>query len=293
MKFLTSLSASIAITLTLGSGSVLGQDTANDVQKSDQTPEQVPEMSLTQQALLMLAQKQNAQALATLEQAVAQGEGEAGFYLGRMIELGAVGRPNVHAAVPYYVRAAEMDSANAIHRLGMLQFEGGGGLLQNYEKAQELLCRSADLGHVQAMFNCAQLYASEQAMQDSEQALAYFNRAIDAGYTPAMVSLAVIYDRGELVERDVEAGHALLARAADLGDPVGLFHMAVASERGQFVEADNIAAHMYYNLASSRGHNDARAEMIRLASDMTPQDVKAAQAAAVNWLADHAAPAEK
>lgn len=262
---------------------------AENQAQNDTLPATQVELSLTQQALVLLAQKKNTESLAMFEQALANGEGAAGFYIGRMLELGAMGQPNLRGAMPYYVRGAELNSPNALHRLGMAQFQGAGGLLQNYEKAQDLLCKSADLGHVQGMYNCAQLYTTDQGLgKDAQKALAYFQMAIEAGYTPAMVALAVIYDQGELVERDLQAGHDLLARAAGLGDPVGLFHMAASYERGQFNDQDLIQAHMYYNLASSRGHNDAAAEMARLAADMSPEDIKQAQAAAVQWLADRA-----
>lgn len=206
------------------------------------------------------------------------------YFLGQMAELGLGTDQDMSTAIALYRAAAEGDSALALQRLGLLQFQGEGGLLQNFEEAHKKLCKAADLGLAQAMVNCAQLYQSGRGLeQNSEQAIEYYTRATELDYSPAYIEMARMYGEGAAVEKDDEKAHGLMATAAELGHVAALYYMAVATESGQFVEQDNAQAHMYYNLASARGHQEAKDALKRLSEAMSPEETKLAQKAAIAW----------
>ena len=52
-----------------------------------------------------------------------------------------------------------------------------------------------------------------------EQALEWFNKAIEGGSTQAMCNLAVMYQKGQGVDKDEEKVRELLDRAEALGEP--------------------------------------------------------------------------
>lgn len=52
-----------------------------------------------------------------------------------------------------------------------------------------------------------------------EQALEWFNKAVEGGSAQAMCNLAVMYQKGQGVEKDEDKVRELLDRAEDLGEP--------------------------------------------------------------------------
>ena len=52
-----------------------------------------------------------------------------------------------------------------------------------------------------------------------EQALEWFNKAVEGGSAQAMCNLAVMYQKGQGVEKDEEKVRELLDRAEALGEP--------------------------------------------------------------------------
>ncbi|XAT61448.1 hypothetical protein GN278_12225 [Rhodobacteraceae bacterium Araon29] len=242
------------------------------------------EDSNMQLGLQALAKKQFPEAAQFFETAYKAGNADGAFFLGSMAELGTGTEKNIATAVVLYQAAAEADNALALQRLGLLQFQGEGGLLQDFEAAHTMLCKSADLGLVEAMVNCAQLYQSGRGLeQNTEKALEYYQTAIDLSFSPALVELARMYSKGVAIEKDEKKAHELLKSASDLGNVAGLYHMALAAQKGNFGEKNLQNAHMYFNLASARGHEPSKEAMMKLSNELSPEDVKASQKAAIAW----------
>lgn len=71
------------------------------------------------------------------------------------------------------------------------------------------------------------------------------------------------------------------------GDVAALFNLGVAYSTGSGgVECDLIEAHKWFNLAASRGHDDAADCRADVADEMTAREIAEAQRRARQWLAE-------
>jgi len=250
------------------------------------------EQNPLQLGLQALGNQQFPEAAKLFETAFQTGQVDGAFFLGSMAELGNGTEKNMTTAVALYEAAAEKDSALALQRLGLLQFQGQGGLLQDFESAHRMLCKSADLGLAKAMVNCAQLYQTGRGLeQNTKKALEYYQKAMDLEFSSAFVELARMYSEGVATEKNDIKAHELLKLASELGNVAGLYHMGLAAETGEFDGKDLQRGHMYFNLASARGHEPSKEAMMRLSNQLSSEDLKTAQKAAIAWTKEKAAAA--
>ena len=109
------------------------------------------------------------------------GEVDGAFYLGRMLELGLGGTPDLQAAIGLYVAGSAKKSAPAKNRLGVLHIQGN-GVLQDYEEGAKLLCEAADLGDVNGAYNCGSILLEGKGVEKDEvKALSWFESSIRHG----------------------------------------------------------------------------------------------------------------
>lgn len=236
--------------------------------------------------LQALEKKDYKHALTVFDELFKVGKADAGFYMARMIELGVGVRANPKAARILYGEAAEKGSAHAINRLGLMYYRGEIGVLQNFKLAKENICKAADLGNKNAMFNCAEMYASGKGVEaDKKQALSYYEKAAKAKHIGAFNTLGLMYKRGNGVDKDLNKSLSYFEQTAELGNAYGLFELGSFYETGLSVPKDLVKAHQYYNLASSRGHPKASQALQRITSAMTAKQVNEAQAQAQSWKA--------
>ena len=96
----------------------------------------------------------------------------------------------------------------------------------------------------------------------------------------------------EIESNAVESGEIDLAIAGYLADAVAgdiaaLFNLGVAYSTGSNgVECDLIEAHKWFNLAASRGHEDAAFCRADISDEMTAREIAEAQRRARRWLAE-------
>lgn len=212
-----------------------------------------------------------------------KGDGEAGFHLARMVELGVGFTPDPVKARALYIASAEKGSAAAMNRLGLMHLRGE-NVRQDFAAASELICKAADLGNPEAQFNCAGLALDGLGRaKDPTLAYGYYTKASQNGHTGARNMEAALLRTGTGTEQDLSKAAKLFERGASLGNPVSLYGFAEMLEKGEGVAADPIRAHLYYNLANERGHPGARAALESLTASMTPEDIEDAQARARNW----------
>lgn len=260
-----------------------------------------PETALSQEApstedphgiadgLAALEQDDFEAALQNFQVAFEAGEPDAGFYLGRMAELGIGVEADFEAARVLYAAAADAGSARAMNRIGLMHFRGE-GVLQDYLAAQELICAAAEQGDRDAGFNCAGFLlegigVAEDADPDEirDTAFALYRDAAEQGHIGAMNALAFAHRDGLAPEPDMEQALALFRRAADLGNPIALFELGLMLEEGVGVERDLAAAHMHFNLAASRRHPNAPQALVRVTEQLSPSEILQAQQRARSW----------
>lgn len=92
--------------------------------------------------------------------------------------------------------------------------------------------------------------------------------------------------------RALESGAIDLAIAGYLADAAGgdiaaLFNLGVAYSTGSSgVESDLVEAHKWFNLAASRGHEEAAMCRADVSDEMTAREIAEAQRRARHWLAE-------
>lgn len=223
------------------------------------------------------------EAAAAFAAATENDEPDGHFYLGRMLELGMGGSVDVASAVQLFERGAEDGSALSQNRLGLLYLQGE-LVLQDYERAGELLCGAAEEKEVNALFNCALLQLEGRGVEQSnESAIEKLKMAADKEHVGAMNLLAQAYLSGELVEKNVDSGVSLLQKTASFGNPVGLYSLGQAYVLGIGVDSDLEKAHAYFNLAAARQHPEALQARQMLEQQLAPDQVIAAQRFARAW----------
>ena len=115
--------------------------------------------------------------------------------------------------------------------------------------------------------------------KDYKEAMAWYRKAADQGFTPAMRSLAYELDEGNIVERDTEEAWRWYWQAAEMGDALAL--RIVGSRYG--VARDAKEAYFWYILAVKRGNNDAMEARDVLASLLEPDEIASVRRRAMRW----------
>ena len=211
------------------------------------------------------------------------GDVDGAFYLGRMLELGLGGTPDLKAAIGLYIAGSAKNSGPAKNRLGVLHIQGT-GVLQDYEEGAKLVCASAELGDVNGAYNCASLLLEGKGTeQDETAAYTWFKKASDMGHLGAKNQYANALIEGKFVEQDVKGAVELFQQTAAEGNPVGLYSLGQAFAAGLGVDQNLIKAHSYFNVASALQHPQGVKARASLEQQMSEEDVRKAQQLAKAW----------
>lgn len=241
------------------------------------------EPSVIDQGLAALNAEDYAAASEQFSRAFDAGEADGAFYLGRMLELGMGGTPNLKAAVGLYLAGSAKGSAPAKNRLGVLHVQGK-GVLQDYAQGATLVCEAADLGDVNGAYNCGQLtLAGRGVAQDETRAYELFQVAAEQGHFGAMNEYANGLVEGKFVAQDIARAVQLFQQTASVGNPVGLYSLGQAFAVGLGVDQDLVRAHQYFNLAAALGHPDGTGARNAIEKEMAPEAVLEAQRLAKAW----------
>ena len=106
--------------------------------------------------------------------------------------------------VQYYQLLADRGDIQAQYGLGLLHYQGTGGLNMQYDKALHYFSKAAESGNNYAMAYLGKLYleGGVQVKQDNATALRYFKMAAEKGNPIGQAGLGIIYFYGSGVERD-------------------------------------------------------------------------------------------
>jgi type III secretion protein C len=141
------------------------------------------------------AQQGHPASLRALEALAPRGDAADWFSLGRLLE---VRNRDAQRAMPWYDRAAEQGNADALARLGELNYDGS-GIPRDLDRARSLFKQAADKGSALAEFRLAGMTETGLGSRaDSAEALRLYQSAADKGQIDAMIRLAMAYERGEL-----------------------------------------------------------------------------------------------
>ena len=152
------------------------------------------------------------------------------------------------------------------------------------------LRQQAESGDADAQYILGGAYALGQGVpQDYTQAVAWVRQAAEQGHADAQNSLGAAYANGEGVPQDDAQAVTWTRKAAEQGLADAQSNLGVMYELGRGVPQDFVSAHLYYNLAASRATGDDQTTYAesrdRVAAEMTPQHIAAAQKLALEWTA--------
>ena len=149
--------------------------------------------------------------------AAAQGDASAQFEVASRLAEGKGTDQDLREAAQWYQRAAANGFALAQFRLATL-YERGLGVKQDRQRSQVWYERAAAQGNVKAMHNLAVLAASRSPTGDYETAARWFKAASEHGLADSQFNLAVLYENGMGVSKDLQQAYKWLVLAAKSGD---------------------------------------------------------------------------
>lgn len=124
--------------------------------------------------------------------------------------------PDLKQSFQWYQRSAMSGFPMAQFRLGTL-YERGLGVKADSARAQVWYARAAEQGNVKAIHNLAVLHVS-RAKPDYAQAAKLFSESAAHGLSDSQYNLAMLYESGLGVPRDLKEAYKWLVLAAASGD---------------------------------------------------------------------------
>lgn len=146
----------------------------------------------------------------------------------------------------------------------------------------------AEEGDARAQFNMAVLYDNGYGVEkDLAEAAKWFRLAAEQGLAMAQFNLGYMYATGQGMERDIKEAAIWYWRAADQGLPVAQFNLATLYLSPRSLPQDYINAYMWLEVAAALGYMKAAEYQGGVAIRMQPDDIATAKTMARNWLDAH------
>jgi TPR repeat protein/uncharacterized caspase-like protein len=145
-----------------------------------------------------------------------------------------------------------------------------------------LFQKAADAGYTPAVTDLGMMYVRGKGVsKDAAAAVSWFRKAADAGYAPAMTDLGRMYQRGDGVSKDAAAAMSWFRKAADAGYAPGLYQMGLVYQLGWGVPKDASEAARWYRKAADAGEESGMAVLgvMYKKGDGVPKD----EAEAESW----------
>ena len=134
-----------------------------------------------------------------------------------------------------------------------------------FEQAYHIWEPLAEAGKSNAQNNLALLYLRGQGVdKDSLRAAYWFQRAGNKGNIQALTSLGVMYMTGDGVERDYYQAFELFYRAAKAGSSAAQYNLGRMYAEGIGVSLNYYKAMKWFRMASEQGHSRAQSAKARL-----------------------------
>ena len=112
---------------------------------------------------------------------------------------------------------------------------------------------------------------------DYATALREWTPLAEQGYASAQYNLGLMYHEGVGVPQDYKTAAKWYTLAAQQGHANAQTNLGVMYVKGDGVPQNYVYAHMWWNISASSGHKKASANRDRIAKEMTPADISAAQ----------------
>ena len=183
------------------------------------------------------------------------------------------------------VSLAKAGNANA-ELVVALKLMNGDGLASDIPSAAHWLKKAAAQKQPVAEYWLGTLYERGRGVdKDLAKAVSWYEAAAKAGNAKAMYRLGVADAEGWTGEPNYVAAGDWFEKAAHLGIIDAAFNLAILYERGQGVPQSLTHAFAWYSIAAGQGDAVSKARLDALVSQITPDQVAAAQAEAAKFKA--------
>lgn len=150
--------------------------------------------------------------------------------------------------------------------------------------AELALLSAAEEGDPRAQLRLGRtLISGDVSDRNSAAGLGWIQKAAEQGYAEAQYTLGTLYLSGRNALQSFPLAFAWFERAAQQNHAESQFRLGMMYRNGQAVAVDQSKAYLWFNLAAAQGHEQARDARDSLLPALTPEQVLAAQHAAVQW----------
>jgi len=140
---------------------------------------------------------------------------EAEYYVGMYYQNGKGVPKNIDQAIYWFEKAAMKKNKNALYHLAMILIKQE---TKDYETIAKLLKQAADQDHAHAQYNLAVMYQKGDGVEKNlDTAFYYYEKAANANLPIAQYNLGMMYFEGKVVEKNEPKAKELWQKAADQG----------------------------------------------------------------------------
>lgn len=207
----------------------------------------------------------------------------------------------------WYSLAAAAGDIEAMTELGLLYYEGK-GIEKDFFKAEELWYQAALLGNPWAQLHLARLFDPDNGLffdgrgignvygrQPTNQINSeeWYTKAAEQGLARAQVALASFYMFGWGNQaRPMDQALKWLRQAAEQRNAVALYELGMIAETpNELLPGTDMDAYMWFTLADHFGYiHSVQADLARLSSKLSANEIEEAEAGVTEWLKHHAEP---
>jgi len=144
----------------------------------------------------------------------------------------------------------------------------------DHAAAYEIWSHLAEGGDPAAQFNVAMMYVRGQGVErDLARAAAWFRKSAEQGRVDAQAKLGALYAHGQGVQQDFNEAARWLDKAAQGGDGASQYDLAVLYANGTGVEQDYSAAYYWFTRASISGFIAAQEAQEQLRQMLPPAQI--------------------
>ena len=179
--------------------------------------------------------------------------------------------------------AVQRGDVTALYEIGNRLFEGR-GVPRDPKAALAWFERAGNAGLVPAQFRVGNMYEKGTGVaRDLKQARQWYGRAADKGNAKAIHNLGVIIAEGGDGKPDYAVAGDLFRRAAQFGIRDSQYNIAILLARGLGVGQSMTEAYTWFAIAAAQGDEEAGRKRDEVAARLSPDDLLAAKDAVAKF----------
>ena len=159
------------------------------------------------------------------------------------------------------IRLAENKDPFAQCKLGLM-YEYGNGVKEDKKEAVKWYRKAAEQGYSRAQHNLGYMYENGYGVeQDYKEAVKWYRKAAEQGYSRAQHNLGYMYQFGERVTKDYEEAVKWYRKAVEQGYSGSQCNLGNMYEYGNGVEQDYEEAVKWYRKSAEQGNSIAQCNL--------------------------------